>query len=212
MESKQTRLALSLMALCCALFAASCGKDTEIEMPAETVELDEPIIYATVNLRISHIMTLGIGSIESETVVPLRFPIMQGEKNIDKGEMRGSKETESEWNLAGEGMLEGVTSFINVPVTYDVKGYFENCGLKLDVTELLKYSEVKSFDNVVLGELAVDLGEDEVNFYLGQFIPLSNPEKIIDDSLGPTVTDTLYLKLEDVSVPPEIRLICGVEQ
>lgn len=175
-------------------------------MPAETVELDKPYTYGTANLRISHIMTLGIGSIESETVVPLRFPAKQGENYILKGEFSASKKTESEWNLAGEGMLEGETSFIMVPVTYNVTGYFDSvaCGFKFDVTELYQYSEVKSFENVTLGELAVDLGEDEFNFYYDQIITDGTPEIIIDNSLGPTLTDKLYLRISDVSLPPDM--------
>jgi hypothetical protein len=203
MKSKRTLYALAVLGLSCSLCLTACGGD-EIELPPETVELDGPTVYGTADLTIYHMIPLGIGSIETETTMPLRFPVKQGDKHLPKGEFNAMKETESHWDLAAAGMVQGASTNVIVPATYQVSGHFDSmaCGFKFDLVEIMHYSQVETAEVQALGSMEVDLGADEDWTLRDVVIVDTEPEIVVED---PTVLGAFHLGISNFVLPTNME-------
>jgi hypothetical protein len=191
-----------MLVLCSTFFLTACGGE-EIELPPATVELDEPTVYGTADLTIYHMIPLGIGSIETETTVPLRFPAKQGDKYILKGEFNAMKETESHWDLAAAGMVQGASSAIVVPATYQVSGHFDSmaCGFKFEMVEMMHYSQVETAEVQALGSIEIDLGADEDWTLRDVIITDTEPEIVVED---PSTLGAFHFGISNVVLPPDM--------
>lgn len=199
-----------LLLFCVALLGVACQRSEEdVELPPVTVELDAPLTYGTADLDVFHTIPLGIGSIEAETKIPIRFPVKQGDRFVEGMVFHAQQETEALIDLAAEGMVERVSSEGTVPATYQITGEFTQCAFKLDVVEIIHWSQVETWTIPALGEFAVDMGADEDWTYPGQVLTAEEHEILIKD---PALIGEFRLVLSNVALPPDLRLICGFSQ
>jgi hypothetical protein len=192
-----------ILILSTALLLGACSQD--VVLSPEVVELEEgPVTYGTVNLDITHYIPLGIGEIVVETSVPLQIPVKRGDRFIVGG-ISEKGEAEGIWDLAGAGDFVGISTTVIVPMTYEIGGMFENCVFTFEINEIMHFSQVKTADVLALGDIAVDLGEDEKWEYHAMTLTSQDPKL---DFEGPNIVGTITLGISNASMPPDISLIC----
>ncbi len=195
-----------LLLLCTTLLLDACNK--EMDIPAGYEEAMGQTIYGTADLYIEHVVPMGMGEMTAETTIPLEFPVKIGNRHVDSGEFSIDWEDESEWNFAGAGDFVGVSSIVIVPVTYEVRGVFHNCEFKMDIVEIMHFSQVKWAEVLAYGTLEVDMGEDNDLTYFDNVFTGEQPTITMRD---PGVMGRVFLQLSNVALPPDKLLICNWE-
>jgi hypothetical protein len=192
-----------LLLLCTMLLLVACSQD--VVLSPEVVELEEgSVTYGTVTLNITHYIPLGIGEVVVETSVPLEFPVKRGNRFI-VGDISQDGEAEGIWDLAAAGDVVGASTTVVVPTTYEVRGIFENCNFTFEIVEIMHFSQVKTAEVLALGEIAIDMGEDEKWEYHALMLTSDDPKL---DFEGPSIAGTITLAISNASLPPDISLIC----
>ncbi|MEJ2606787.1 MAG: hypothetical protein P8Z41_08940 [Anaerolineales bacterium] len=101
-----------------------------------------------------------------------------------------------------------MSSIVIVPVTYEVRGVFHNCEFKMDIVEIMHFSQVKWAEVLAYGTLEVDMGEDNDWTYFDNVFTGEQPTITMRD---PGVMGRVFLQLSNVALPPDKLLICNWE-
>ncbi len=193
-----------ILLLCTTLLITACPKD--VDTPPGNEEPNGLITYGSADLVIEHRIPLGIGKVLVEVTIPLKFPVKQGDRNVEAGEFAEDWEVEGLWDLAAAGDVVGVSTIVYVPTTYEIRGIFQNCEFKFDIVEIMQFSQVKMAEMLAFGEIAVDMGEDRDFTYLDEVLSSKKPVTVIKD---PGVLGTIYLEISNVSLPADTGMVCG---
>lgn len=190
--------------LLCTMLLISCNR--EMELSPEAIELDGPVTYGSAQLLIDHKITIGLFEFNVETYIPIQFPVKRGNRHIDSGEISVDWVVVAPWDMGAAGDVAGVSSTMDVPVTYQVRGVFHKCDFKLDIVEIIHLSQVKWVEVLALGKIEGNLGDDEDYTFLDQVLTSSEPAITINEPGG---AGRFFLQVLNVSLPIEASAVCG---
>ena len=195
---------LIILLLCTMLLITACNR--EMELSPEAIELEAPVTYGSAELYIDHKIAFDLFEFTVETYIPIQFPVKRGDRHVDSGEFSVDWVIVAPWELGAAGDVAGVSSTMDIPVTYKINGVFQNCEFKLDIVEIMHFSQVKWVEVLAWGKIEADLGDDEDFTFLDQVLSSKQPAITIRD---PGVVGRFFLELSKVSLPPDTRMICG---
>ena len=192
-----------ILLLCSLLLITACNR--EIELSPEAIELDAPVTYGSAELYIDHKINYGLFDFTVETYIPIQFPVKRGDRHLDSGEFSVDWVVVAPWDMGASGEVAGVSSTMDVPVTYQVSGKFHSCEFKLDIVEIIHFSQVEWVEVLAWGKIEADLGDDEDFTFFDLVLTSTQPAITIKDAgLG-----RFFLEVSNVSLPPETSMICA---